>query len=561
MTMKLHKLMPVIGLLFIATVTQAQVFYNNGATVYMNTGAIVQINGDASNNGVTGYIDNLGDVTITGSLTNNNTAGGDGDFHVAGDWINNSTFNAGTGSVELNGTAQQITGTQTTGFYDLLLTGTGIKSLKIDAHASNLLALNDRELSTEAHTMIVDNAATNAITRTSGFVSSATGGSLARATSTTGTYEFPTGSSVGTVRYRPVNITPNFPFANMYNVRFANYDATTDAFDRANIDSTICTTNPNWFHMINRTSGTTSADVAINFDVTDGSWERAANWVNPSSQWQSMGAATVLANYVTTSTWNNFSNEPYILTTTKANAQITVVAPMCENNAALNLTAAETGGVWAGTGITDVNAGTFNPLTAGPGTHTITYTISGACGDAGQIQVTINEVAQLSALTTDETCINAVNGKIDLTVTGGTAPYAYLWDNSETTEDLDPLAPGTYTIIVSDANNCSTTETYNVLAGTSECVPESFYIPNIFSPNGDHSNDVLFVRGTGIKTLHLVIYDRWGEKVFETENPAYGWDGKYQTQDLESAVFVYQVHAEMNSGTVYDEKGSITLVR
>jgi len=51
-----------------------------------------------------------------------------------------------------------------------------------------------------------------------------------------------------------------------------------------------------------------------------------------------------------------------------------------------------------------------------------------------------------------------------------------------------------------------------------------FYIPNIFSPNGDKQNDVLYVRGKGIKEFVFVIYDRWGEEIFKTKDQDKGWD-------------------------------------
>ena len=54
------------------------------------------------------------------------------------------------------------------------------------------------------------------------------------------------------------------------------------------------------------------------------------------------------------------------------------------------------------------------------------------------------------------------------------------------------------------------------------------YVPNGFSPNGDGQNDVLYVRGGGVTEMSWVIYDRWGEKVFETTDPKQGWDGTYK---------------------------------
>jgi hypothetical protein len=60
----------------------------------------------------------------------------------------------------------------------------------------------------------------------------------------------------------------------------------------------------------------------------------------------------------------------------------------------------------------------------------------------------------VSATKTDETCATA-NGTIDVTVSGGTNPYTYAWNDGDTTEDRTDLAPGTYTVTVTDGNNCT----------------------------------------------------------------------------------------------------------
>jgi gliding motility-associated-like protein len=73
----------------------------------------------------------------------------------------------------------------------------------------------------------------------------------------------------------------------------------------------------------------------------------------------------------------------------EADATINSVSPMCQNSSSITLTAANSGGVWSGSGITNTSAGTFNPNTAGAGTDTVIYTIGGACGDIDTILVTV----------------------------------------------------------------------------------------------------------------------------------------------------------------------------
>lgn len=64
-----------------------------------------------------------------------------------------------------------------------------------------------------------------------------------------------------------------------------------------------------------------------------------------------------------------------------SDATITPIAALCASDPSVNLTGADAGGTWSGTGIIDANAGTFDPAVAGIGTHTITYSIAGPCGD------------------------------------------------------------------------------------------------------------------------------------------------------------------------------------
>jgi gliding motility-associated-like protein len=87
------------------------------------------------------------------------------------------------------------------------------------------------------------------------------------------------------------------------------------------------------------------------------------------------------------------------------------------------------------------------------------------------------------------------------------------------------------------------------------------YVPNIFSPNNDGSNDVLYVHGQGITELQLTIYDRWGELVFETTDMAQGWDGWYKGKVMDNAVFVYYLKATFYTGEQVTKKGNITLLK
>jgi len=99
-------------------------------------------------------------------------------------------------------------------------------------------------------------------------------------------------------------------------------------------------------------------------------------------------------------------------------------------------------------------------LTAGD--YTVTVTDNNQCLISQTFTVTEPSALSLSAIITDVTCYLGSTGAIDLTVAGGTIPYAYAWSNGAVTEDISGLTAGTYTVTVTDANLCQAIESYTV---------------------------------------------------------------------------------------------------
>ena len=93
------------------------------------------------------------------------------------------------------------------------------------------------------------------------------------------------------------------------------------------------------------------------------------------------------------------------------------------------------------------------------------------------------------------------------------------------------------------------------------------YVPNIFTPNGDNTNDVLEIGiGKGVKDIEIHIYDRWGELVYSRAGVQPGdtgpfWDGTLDGQALFPGVFAYQLIIHSNSGKRVIKNGSITMIR
>ena len=91
--------------------------------------------------------------------------------------------------------------------------------------------------------------------------------------------------------------------------------------------------------------------------------------------------------------------------------------------------------------------------------------------------------------------------------------------------------------------------------------PQALFVPTAFSPNGDGNNDILQILGEGIVSMNFVIYDRWGQRVFQTNDPADFWDGTFGGKELNSAVFAYKLYAVLLDGEEISQSGNITLMR
>jgi gliding motility-associated-like protein len=114
----------------------------------------------------------------------------------------------------------------------------------------------------------------------------------------------------------------------------------------------------------------------------------------------------------------------------------------------------------------------------------------------------------------------------------------------------------TYTVTVSQ-NGCTSTATVTITVDTDHDI----FIPDAFSPNGDGFNETWLVHGKGIKFIHITVYDRIGEKMFEANDISVGWDGTYKGSPMNTAVFVYYVEVGYFDDTTQSFKGDLSLVR
>ena len=126
---------------------------------------------------------------------------------------------------------------------------------------------------------------------------------------------------------------------------------------------------------------------------------------------------------------------------------------------------------------------------------------------------------------------------------------------------VTPETTTTYTVTVTDTFGCTRTATVTLLVTPIVCDNPFVFIPNSFTPNGDGMNDVLYVRSDVLDECYFVIYNRWGEKIFETVDQSIGWDGKFKQKDCQRGTYDYYFKGKCKDGDELELKGNVTLIR
>ena len=157
-------------------------------------------------------------------------------------------------------------------------------------------------------------------------------------------------------------------------------------------------------------------------------------------------------------------------------------------------------------------------------------------------------------------------GAAQLTATN--ANYTYTWspDSSLNVNGIynpiaNPFINTTYFLTIEDENGCKNIETITILIRDFECELPYIFIPNAFTPNNDGENDIFYVRANSITDVYLAVYNRWGQKVFETRDLNQGWDGTFNGIPLEPDVFGYYLEIECFNGLKQFKKGNVALIR
>ncbi len=232
--------------------------------------------------------------------------------------------------------------------------------------------------------------------------------------------------------------------------------------------------------------------------------------------------------------------------------------------------------LWDSTTLNDV-VPSLNGMPSGTYSLTLTAYNSEACNDSssatGSFTVFENPVALFDA----DSVYNLIEEVHFTNLSAGAVTFAWHFDDGDSAFIESPAHAypdsGFYVpcLKVTSEYGCDSTYCRRIEIDFRGAIE----VPNAFSPNGDGSNDMLYVRGEGVRDLEFRVYNRWGELVFESTDAGIvcneldiclakgkGWDGTYKGEQQEMDVYVYTLQAVFVNGKSSKlKKGNITLLR
>jgi gliding motility-associated-like protein len=226
----------------------------------------------------------------------------------------------------------------------------------------------------------------------------------------------------------------------------------------------------------------------------------------------------------------------------------------------------------------DFGDGTTSTLTdpthlyASTGTYTITLRVvdTSTCNKTDQTQFTITVNAKPQAAFTF-TPIPAEENKPTIFMNGSLGANKFNWifgdGKSRIKNNMDTVIhqynkTGTYQACLIAFNQFGCTDT--ACQPVQAIIHPALDVPNAFTPGRPGSrgkNNIVKPEGFGIEKVLFTIYNRWGQKMFETTDPNQGWDGTYRGVIQPMDVYVYTLEVQFSDGTKASKKGDITLIR
>ena len=539
-----------------------------GATVFVGPGLQVVMNGSLVNDSAA-FLQNQGNLNITGDFTNEAQVNHSGTISLQGDWINNGSVSAQPSSfTQFIGGIQSIRGSASTTFGQLDLLGTGEKYLQRSTEANELL-LNDHLLYTDSFSMKVLSTAENAIQRTSGYVFSERFGKLERIVISGQTYLFPVGRSA---TYFPVTILAGTN-ATQLGVRLADADASVEGLPRTQVDTFICRSNDQYYHLI---SGSLGAGSQVEFIVDSASTAEfpqlafrdpmmVQGWQFFPSQAPVFNGSLAQLSFVPAfaATLQAF----LMVRTRPARPVLLGDSAFCQltNNAIFTLQTfpglQTNWSVASGEIVQQTDSSLVVQWeSAGTGSVSAVQTDNAGCSS-----FTATHPVVLWPL--PEASMQVIAPEIPFedqpfvlrnTSTGSEEHIWSIGDQGVYSDSVITVyfnAPGVYPVLLTVTNEFGCIDT----ATSSIEIIEGMEFPNSFSPNGDGINDELNFMNSGMQEFHLTIFDRWGVSVFETTASKLKWDGRTISGERVAAGTYFILVQAKSATSTYEKRSAVSV--
>ena len=293
-------------------------------------------------------------------------------------------------------------------------------------------------------------------------------------------------------------------------------------------------------------------------------------------------AGTVNPKYLVTLTANGCSASQFVQATVYPTPVLSsglTVAPACSGTETNYTAASATTGTtfaWSRAAVAGISnaaaTGTGNiketltNTSASPVNVNYVYTLTAnTCTNTQTVATTINPKPATPVITALGPTTFCVEESVDLqvaTVSGGTYNWYYNGTNLGVNANTATVnLEGDYTATVTNTYGC-TSATSAAVSISTPCSAGFAGMPTVFTPNGDGENDMVYAVIPGIKELkNFSIYNRWGNKVFDTQVLGTGWDGKFKDLEQPADVYFWYVEGVDSKGNTLKKQGKITLAR
>jgi gliding motility-associated-like protein len=211
-----------------------------------------------------------------------------------------------------------------------------------------------------------------------------------------------------------------------------------------------------------------------------------------------------------------------------------------------------------------------NPI-ANP-TATTNYTLiatsaNSPCSVQKNIVVTVQEVAIIEVTAAPPSIFLGESSQLEA-ISPNTSNALFNWqaDPTLSADNLyNPIATpsqsSTYFVTVTSQNACPSRGQTTVTVVLPVCDEPFVFFPTGFSPNGDNENDILKLEAAFEVETYWMVYDRWGEKLFEAKSVNDFWDGTYKGKPMPAETYGYYLRVQCLNGTELVKKGNVTLLR